>query len=241
MLSRFLAGCLAGLSLSLSAAASASPIGDCDSFARLDGEEAYRQALTYLPGDPRSAAAWLHVAALKRAPEALRLLALVPRHYAHALPGCEGATSDPRPQAVPANIAAMVARLAPEYGLDPALVNAVIQVESGFHVRVVSPRAAAGLMQLIPATAARFGVTDVFDPEQNIRGGMAYLRWLLSYYRGNLELTLAGYNAGEGAVDRNGGVPPYRETTSYVSTVRRLYPGSPTHDPAIARPSPLVR
>lgn len=79
-------------------------------------------------------------------------------------------------------------------------------------------------MQLIPATAARFGVRNVFDPADNIRGGMAYLRWLLTHFKGDVTLALAGYNAGEGAVKKYGGVPPYKETRNYVRKIRRLYP-----------------
>ena len=79
-------------------------------------------------------------------------------------------------------------------------------------------------MQIIPETAERFGVTDIMDPVQNIRGGMAYLRWLLNYYRGDVSLVLAAYNAGEGAVDRYNGVPPYAETLAYVQRIRAAYP-----------------
>jgi hypothetical protein len=116
-------------------------------------------------------------------------------------------------------IARMVRRLAPEYRLDPNLVLAVIETESNFNPSARSPKNAQGLMQLIPETAERFGVRDVWDPEQNIRGGMAYLRWLMGYFDGDLALVLAAYNAGEGAVERHGGIPPYDETQSYVRRV----------------------
>jgi soluble lytic murein transglycosylase-like protein len=128
----------------------------------------------------------------------------------------------------PGEIRKMVEKMAPRFGLDPKLVLAVIAVESSFQVDAVSSAKAQGLMQLIPATAARFGVRNVFDAEQNIRGGMAYLRWLLERFKGNVTLALAGYNAGEGAVDKYGGVPPYRETRNYVRKIRRLYP-APRH------------
>lgn len=122
-------------------------------------------------------------------------------------------------------IADMVRTLAPEYRLDPNLVLAVIEAESAFDPKALSPKNAQGLMQLIPATAERFGVRDVWDPEQNLRGGMAYLRWLLDYFDGDLTLALAGYNAGEGAVERYRGVPPYRETRDYVDRIAaRLAP-----------------
>jgi soluble lytic murein transglycosylase-like protein len=103
--------------------------------------------------------------------------------------------------------------------LDPELVLALIEAESNFNPRALSPKNAQGLMQLIPATAERFGVRDAWDPEQNLRGGMAYLRWLLARFKGNVQLALAGYNAGEGAVERHGGIPPYAETRAYVSHI----------------------
>lgn len=124
----------------------------------------------------------------------------------------------------PAEIKKLVEQMAPRYRLDPKLVLAVISVESAYQTNAVSSKSAQGLMQLIPATAARFGVRDVFNPKDNIRGGMAYLRWLLNYFDGDVTLALAGYNAGEGAVKRYGGVPPYKETKNYVRKIRRLYP-----------------
>jgi len=116
-------------------------------------------------------------------------------------------------------VASLVRKLAPSYRVSPDLVLAVIEAESGFNPQAMSPKNAQGLMQLIPATAERFGVADVWDPEQNIRGGMAYLRWLMGRFEGDVELVLAGYNAGEGAVERHGGVPPYAETEAYVSRI----------------------
>jgi soluble lytic murein transglycosylase-like protein len=119
------------------------------------------------------------------------------------------------------DIVALVQRLAPEYRLDPELVLAVIEVESDYDPQARSPKNAQGLMQLIPATAARFGVTNVWDPVENLRGGMAYLRTLLDYFGGDLELALAAYNAGEQAVEEHGGIPPYPETRAYVKRVKR--------------------
>ena len=116
-----------------------------------------------------------------------------------------------------------VHELAPEYGLDPTLVLEVISIESRFDPGARSPKSAHGLMQLMPATAARFGVEDVSDPVQNLRGGMAYLRWLLIRFKGDLRLELAGYNAGEGAVKRFDGIPPYPETRQYVERITRAY------------------
>jgi soluble lytic murein transglycosylase-like protein len=125
--------------------------------------------------------------------------------------------------AAPGEIKKLVDKLAPRFRLDPKLVLAVISVESAFQTNAVSSKRAQGLMQLIPATARRFGVRDVFDPADNIRGGMAYLRWLLTHFKGDVTLALAGYNAGEGAVKKYGGVPPYKETQKYVQKIRRLY------------------
>lgn len=116
-----------------------------------------------------------------------------------------------------------VQNLAPEYELEPELVLAVIAVESTFNPRARSHKNAHGLMQLIPATARRFGVSDIHDPLENLKGGMAYLQWLKGKFKGNLDLVLAGYNAGEGAVRRFGGIPPYKETQRYVKRVRRGY------------------
>jgi soluble lytic murein transglycosylase-like protein len=106
------------------------------------------------------------------------------------------------------------------HGVDPLLVKAVILAESAGRRWATSPKGAMGLMQLLPATARRFGVADPFDPAQNVAGGTRYLRWLLDRFGGDVTLALAGYNAGGGAVDRHGGVPPYRETRNYVISVQ---------------------
>jgi len=126
-----------------------------------------------------------------------------------------------RPHPASGEIAKLVHSLAPKYKLDPSLVLAVVEVESNFDPQARSPKDAQGLMQLIPATAERFGVVDIWDPEQNLKGGMAYLRWLLDHFEGDLKLALAGYNAGEGAVEKHGGVPPFEETQAYVARILR--------------------
>jgi soluble lytic murein transglycosylase-like protein len=136
-------------------------------------------------------------------------------------------------------IFALVRKLAPEYGLSPKLALAVIRAESNFQPAAISPKNAQGLMQLIPETSARFNVRKPFDPEQNIRGGMAYLRWLLAYFEGDVALVAAAYNAGEGAVIRYRGIPPYAETRNYVVRILRLFQsGEHPFDPAVAEPSP---
>lgn len=129
----------------------------------------------------------------------------------------------------PPEIGRLATAIAAEYGLEPELVLAVIAVESAWRPDVVSHANAQGLMQLIPETAARFGVRDPFDPADNIRGGTRYLRWLLALFEGDVTKTLAAYNAGEKAVLKYGGVPPYEETQHYVVKIRRYYQA--THHP----------
>jgi len=113
----------------------------------------------------------------------------------------------------------LVAQVAARESLPPQLIHSVIQVESNYDPYAVSPKGALGLMQLIPATARRFGVTNAFNPADNIQGGAKYLRYLLELYNGDYPLALAAYNAGEGAVARYGGVPPYAETREYLVRV----------------------
>ena len=108
-----------------------------------------------------------------------------------------------------------------QHDVDPALVQAVVRVESAFNPSAVSRKGASGLMQLMPRTASALGVLDPFDPRQNIRGGVRHLRYLLDRYRGNVAMAVAAYNAGEGAVDFHQGIPPYPETKQYVQRVLR--------------------
>jgi soluble lytic murein transglycosylase-like protein len=141
----------------------------------------------------------------------------------------------------PPRIEYLVRLLAPRYRVPPRLALAIIDVESKFDPSAVSPKNAKGLMQLIPETAARFGVRDPFDPRQNIQGGLAYLRWLLAYFEGNIALVAAAYNAGEGAVDKHLGVPPFAETQDYVQKVlARVGPGRLPFDARAAEPSPQI-
>ena len=138
-------------------------------------------------------------------------------------------SAPPVPAAVPsAPLAETVDRIAQQNQLSPRLVHSVIQAESNYNPNAVSPKGAQGLMQLIPGTAQRYGVGNPFDPAQNVEGGTTYLKTLLDRYNGDLSKSLAAYNAGEGAVDRSGGVPPIWETRRYVQKVTNAYfrPGS---------------
>jgi len=122
----------------------------------------------------------------------------------------------------------LVREAAERHDVDPALVRAVIETESNWNPSAFSRKGAMGLMQLIPTTAQRFGANDAFNPKQNVDAGVHYLKTLLERYNGNLDLALAAYNAGEGAVDRAHGIPSYRETRNYVQRVQDAYfrPGS---------------
>ncbi len=194
------------------------------------------------------------LAAAQQHAQAVALTATLPARPEAQLPPCMrpdpapaaalAATADvPEPAAAPVYppsstaVRRLVERLAPRFRVDPALALAIIAVESGFRPDAVSPRNAQGLMQLIPDTARRFGVIDAFDPESNVRGGMAYLRWLLVQFNNDVRLVAAAYNAGENAVRRHGGVPPFPETRAYVERIASLY-STPVH--AYRPPAPAV-
>ena len=117
----------------------------------------------------------------------------------------------------------LVSKIAPRFNIDTDLAMAFIAVESGFNPNATSNKNAQGLMQLIPATAARFNVKNAYDPEQNIKGGLAYLQWLLTYFEGDVRLVAAAYNSGENTVEKYKGVPPYPETRKYVKKIASLY------------------
>ena len=117
----------------------------------------------------------------------------------------------------------LVEEAAHRFQVDPDLVHAIIQVESGYNPKAVSRKGAMGLMQLIPATAQRFGVVDPFDPKQNLAGGVNYLKYLLGLFGGDVKLSLAAFNAGEHSVQHSGGIPPFAETQNYVRKVTNLY------------------
>jgi len=151
---------------------------------------------------------------------------------------------------IPASIDQLVEQTANRYKVDPELVRAIIRVESDYDPKAVSNKGAMGLMQLIPATAQRFGVSNPFDPKQNLEGGVNYLKHLLDLFQGDLKLSLAAYNAGEHSVQRSGGIPAFPETQQYVRKVTDIYQTGNTtaSGPAASKPfaeeppkSPIVR
>jgi len=161
-----------------------------------------------------------------------------PSALAKPLPSWDGRPESlPSADRLPATaFDAAIGRAARAAGISKSLVKAVAWAESGFDPRAVSPKGALGLMQLMPRTAASYGVTNPFDPEQNLRAGATHLRNLLREFDGDLTLTLAAYNAGAGTVRRHGGVPNFRETRNYVSKVRSRVSAT-----KLVREEPVVR
>jgi soluble lytic murein transglycosylase-like protein len=142
-------------------------------------------------------------------------------------------------QASSSDLRRLVKEISLEHGLDPKLVDSLVRVESAYNPKAVSHRGAMGLMQLMPQTAKRLRVANPFDPESNIRGGVREFARLIERYSGNLQLALAAYNAGENAVARYRGIPPYSETRNYVSKIMTLYTGRPYRVPGIRRSIPV--
>lgn len=140
-----------------------------------------------------------------------------------------------------AEIDKVIDAAATRHGVDPNLVRAVVKVESNFNPAAVSRKGAIGLMQLMPDTARQLGVANAFDPQQNVDAGVRHLRNLLNNYGGDVRLTLAAYNAGAGAVDRNRGVPPYSETRAYVNKITSLYAGANSGVRVLASPKAPIR
>jgi soluble lytic murein transglycosylase-like protein len=134
----------------------------------------------------------------------------------------------------------LVSEAARRHAVDADLVHAIVQVESNYNPYATSNKGARGLMQLIPATARRFGVSNSYDPSANLDGGIRYLKYLMSMFNGDLRLSLAAYNAGEMAVTRNGGVPPYRETQDYIRKISELYPMRTVAAAAGVAPEPQI-
>lgn len=145
--------------------------------------------------------------------------------------------SAPAVKAAPAELNGLIERIAGEHGVEAPLVHSVIRAESNYNTTAVSPKGALGLMQLMPSTARRFGVTDAFNVADNIQGGVRYLRFLLDYYRGDYVRAIAAYNAGETAVDQYKGVPPYSETRNYVHAVALNLEAARARQAAIAPPA----
>lgn len=203
-----------------------------------------------VPRNDVTAAYFFHAAAEQGLPAAQRMLHVVGKPAAET-PPC---MRDPEPVVVvavepalpkvdyalvaPRKIFELVMKMAPQYQIEPQLALAIIAAESNFNNLALSPKNAQGLMQLIPETSQRFNVKNPFDPAQNIRGGLTYLRWLLAYFEGDIALVAAAYNSGEGTVERYRGVPPYAETRAYVKRILKSV-GQTAHpfDDKITRPS----
>jgi soluble lytic murein transglycosylase-like protein len=150
----------------------------------------------------------------------VRSVAVEPRPVPPAAPEPLATPAAP-PIGVQSNLDEMIERIALEHGVEGPLVHSVIRAESNYNAHALSPKGAQGIMQLIPATAKRFGVANAFDAEENIRGGVRYLRFLLDYFKGDYARAIAAYNAGEAAVEHYNGIPPYAETQNYVYQVAK--------------------
>jgi soluble lytic murein transglycosylase-like protein len=172
-----------------------------------------------ITNDSRSITAWRFFGDIREALVSLRSTRVPFHAFGSVLFDTNARVSAP----LPPHLAALIEDAAKQHGVDPRLVAAVARRESAGNASAISGKGACGVMQLMPDTARYLGVTDVFDARQNIFGGARYLRTLLDTFNGDLDLALAAYNAGPGAVAKYGGVPPYRETQAYVAAVKANY------------------
>lgn len=204
----------------------------CKAAARGDTEALLKMSIIYSIGRGVLADEGVAVLLMEKAADlgnasAKQLLQFVSGRTSSVLPAClselAATAYSPAMTAARKDIELMVQQWAPQYSVDPALVMALIAMESNFNPKAVSPKKAQGLMQLIPATAERFGVKNALNPLENLKGGLAYLRWLMAYFKGEVALVLAAYNAGEETVERYRGIPPYPETRNYVKQITRVY------------------
>lgn len=232
----------------------------CEAARQGDGNAQYNLGWMYANGrgvtrDDATAAYFFHAAAEQGIDAARSMLTLLGDLKAE-MPECMR-EAEPKPEEpaqvtelprvdytliAPRKIFNLVMKLAPQFNVEPQLALAIMAAESNFNPLAVSSKNAQGLMQLIPETSERFNVKNAFDPAQNIRGGLIYLRWLLAYFEGDVTLVAAAYNSGEGTVERYRGVPPYQETRSYVQRILRNF-GNRHHpfEAKVTRPSPTMK
>jgi soluble lytic murein transglycosylase-like protein len=140
---------------------------------------------------------------------------------------CPDVQAEPQP---PTKYDSIIRSVASNYGLEPTLIHSIIRTESNYDPDAVSPKGAMGLMQLMPETAERYGVRDIYNPRENIEGGVKYLKYLMDLYNGKTDYVLAAYNAGHNAIKKYGGIPPFPETRRFIEKVKSTYPNSTIRD-----------
>jgi soluble lytic murein transglycosylase-like protein len=208
------------LVLALFAAAATVRADAIFSAADVPGAGIHKAGRVVISNDGRAITAYHFFGNIREALVSLKSVRTLPYGpFSAALFDSSAALSSP----VPPEVASLIVEASHAHGIDARLLAAVASRESAWNPQAVSPAGACGLMQLMPATARYLGISNVFDARQNILGGARYLRALLDAFHGDLDLTLAAYNAGPGAVQKYGGVPPYRETRAYVAAVRSTY------------------
>ena len=209
-----------GIAVALTCLLSASAVADDRKFTASAVTNAHlkKPGRVVISNDSRSITAYRFFGNIREALVSLRSLRVLATHsFGSAVYNSAASVKAPE------HLAGAIEEAARTHGVDPRLVAAVARRESRFNPNAVSPVGACGVMQLMPATARYLGVGNIFDPRENIFAGARYLKTLLETFNGDLDLTLAAYNAGPGAVQRYGGVPPYRETRAYVAAVRTAY------------------